>query len=501
MGRRISRRGMMELVGRLALGIGGAAASGVSQAVLRSAKASDATGPRGDGFGVATDERPFVRDSAEVHYWTDHVSGARGAALSWGLNEFVSQWPHIVVRAYAATAGVPTPPLELSAMSHAHVALLAQADFVRHREMGRFMRINDLLAKLRREQRRPEPVAPEYFVPDVFTDDRLDHSFPLSVTSERVRSPDQFGMPFELSVSGFLANISLADSSGVRLPDSENSWTWDDWTEWDAMMTDPETSTYGTWSRDDYAGQYMPQMYTNGLKKPFDDGLTKTMFDQPEALEAWTYLIDKVVKHKTAPSLGPAKMLAGEYDDPSSGGKIGIWPTDQVSVTGHYAPQIRDRFAWTLLPAVVAPRGGPPGHSWSMRANLVLANAHRAHEPEAAVAFVQFLAGPVYQGRVGIDRGHVPVHKAAIDAPESRARPPHGMKWLKVYADRPDNRSPYPFEGSTFWWRYHNELARRGWSGQMSAEDSLAACQGWSERYFRFYYDGPRPYVREPVYP
>ena len=84
---------------------------------------------------------------------------------------------------------------------------------------------------------------------------------------------------------------------------------------------------------------------------------------------------------------------------------------------------------------------------------------------------------------------------------ESFARPPHGMKWLKVYADRPDNRSPYPFEGWEFWWRYHQELAGRGWSGRKSAEESMAACQAWGERYFRFYYDGRTPNVREPVYP
>ena len=266
------------------------------------------------------------------------------------------------------------------------------------------------------------------------------------------------------------------------------------------MMTDPETGTYGTWSQDDYAGQYMPQMYTNGLKKPFDDGLTKTMFDQPEALEAWTYLIDKVVKHRTAPSLGQAKSLAGEYGDPFAAGRIGIWPTDQVSVTGSYTLQIRDRFAWTLLPEVVAPRGGPPGHSWSMRANLVSANALDADNVEQATRWIQFLAGPEYQGRAGIYRGHVPVQKAVMDAPESLTKWPDGMTWLKVYADRTDNRSPYPFANWTEWLDGHRTLARKGWTGELTPAQVLEACQAWGVRRLSLY-DGPRPYVREPVYP
>ena len=195
--------------------------------------------------------------------------------------------------------------------------------------------------------------------------------------------------------------MSLAESAGVQLPDSENSWTWDDWTEWDARMTDPETGTFGTWARNDYAGQYMPQMYTNGLKKPFDDGLTQTMFDRPEAVEAWTYLIDKIFDRKTSPTVHEAREVAGDYGNPFAAGKIGVWPTGQVASIGLEASRVKDRFAWTLLPAVVAPGGGPPGHSWSMRANLLTRVVEHDDVHWAAVELALFLAGEVFQGRVG----------------------------------------------------------------------------------------------------
>ena len=287
----------------------------------------------------------------------------------------------------------------------------------------------------------------------------------------------------------------------MLLPNSESSWTWNDWSEWDVRMTDPETGTFGTWVRNDYAGQYMPQMYTNGLKKPFDDGLTKTMFDEPEALDAWTYLIDKVFERNTSPTVAEIRELAGAFGNPFVAGRIGMWPTTQVSVTGHYVPRINDRFGWTLLPPVTAPQGGPPGHSRSMRANLVTSSTGLDGNVDQAVEWAVFLAGYSFQRRVGIERGHLPVNRLALEAPETRVPPPLGMRWLKLYADRPDSRGPYPFEGSELWRRYHRELARRGWTGRMSAEDSLAACQEWGERYFRFYYDGPKPFVREPVYP
>ena len=519
LGRRVSRRRALGLVGRLGLGVGVAAMGGVlKNPQIRTAAASDQAAAL-DEPAVATERRPYSA-TVEVRYATDSFLGPRGAAMRWGLERFAQMRPDINVRVervgtFAANLrqflGPKPPPPPLSVYTGdarqiqralqrrdpeppPHVVLLSQAEFLRFVDEGAFAPIDDWLAK-------SSDFAPEdfFFVPDTFSHDKLDHSYPQPVMSPTYQYR-QFGLPFELSISGFLANVSLAESAGVRLPGSEKSWTWDDWTEWDARMTDPETGTFGTWARDDYAGQYLPQMYTNGLKKPFDDGLTKTMFDQPEALEAWSYLIDKVFERKTSPTVREARALAGEHGNPFAAGKIGIWPTDKVGSTGVEAAQIKDRFTWTLLPEVIAPGGGPPGHSWSMRANLVTVGAWHEGSVEQAVHLVLYLAGEDYQGRVGVERGHVPVHKYAIDEPDSEASPPEGMKWLKVYADRPDNRSPYPFEGWETWWRHHKGLAWKGWFGTQSAEAALAACQAWGERYFSFY-DGPKPYVREPVYP
>lgn len=519
-GLRVSRRGVLVLVGRLGVGVGGAVAMGgvvASGGTPIAAAADRVTEP--EETAVVTERRPHSA-IVEVRYATDHTTGARGAALWWGLEEFSKMRPDIRVNIRAHRFGTFTQRLlEIfypGSLPHLftnyrvdsgptqrafprrdpeplpHLVLLSHDEFLRFGNLDIFLRINDFLARL--DHYLPEDL---YFMPDSFTENGFDHSFPQPT----VPSGRQFGLPFELSINGFLANASLAESAGVRLPDSENSWTWDDWTEWDARITDPEIGIFGTWARDDYAGQYMPQMYTNGLKKPLDDGLTGTTFDRTEAMEAWSYLIDKVFARKTSPTANEARVLAGEDENPFAAGKIGIWPTDRVSSIGMEAARINGRFAWTLLPAVIASDGGAPGHSWSMRANLLTASAWHDGNAEQAVEWAVFLTGERFQGRVGIERGHFSVNRRALEETEAEVPPPEGLKWLKVYADRPDNRNPYPFEGSTFWWRYHKELAGRAWSGQTPAAEALAACQGWGKRYFRFYYDGPKPFVREPVYP
>ncbi len=438
---------------------------------------------------VGPQPRPF-RTNVRVWFSTDHTSGPRGKALQWGLNQFAKRQPAIDVEftplPYDFMEGLA---IRFEAGSEAHVVLFEQPAFLAFYPKEVFTDVTAFLPKM--------GVVKEdyYFVPDTFTYNNVDHSLP----QPRLMDGTQFGMPFQMNISGFVANASLAENAGVSLPNCEDSWTWDDWTEWDTMMTDPETGTFGTWARDDYS-QYMPQMYSTGLKKPFDDGLTKTMFDQPQALKAWEYLINKIHVHKTAPGPEQVKGFYDSHTNPFDAGVVGIFPSGRVSTTGYGLDSIKDRFEWTLLPAVSAPGGGPAAHSWACRPHLVTRAAQRDGVAGESLALAVFLAGEEYQRRVGIERGHMPVHKAAIGAPESLKPPPQGMKWLKYYADRPDNRSLFPFSTWRDWYARHRELAQKGWTGEQTpAAEALAACQAWGVEHLSSY-EGPTPYVREPVY-
>ena len=469
------------------------AACGESESAPAAAAAAApaAAAPAAATTAMATKEVMVDRPNVEIRFVTDHTAGPRGAAMQWGLARFAEKRPDIFVKLEPAANLIDSLAIQFAAGTAPHVALLSQSDFLRFHQDDAFTEITGELAK--RDDFVP---ADYYFLPDAYTFNNIDHSFP----QPKLMTGPQFGMPFQFAISGFVANISLAEAAGVTLPDSDGGWTWDDWTEWDAKMTNPDTGAYGTWARDDYEFQYMPQMYSNGMAKPFNDPLTKTTYDLPEALEAWEYLINKIFVSKTSPASEQVKELGGEFGNPFAAGRIGIWPSGRVYSTGFAVPRIKDRFQWTLLPEVIAGRGGPPGHSTNDQPDLVTNSAERDGSVEQSTALAVFLASEEYQGRVGIDRGHMPVHRKAIGAPTSLAPPPEGMKWLKAYADRPDNRSLYPFSTFREWWQQNRALGTKGWVGEQSPEESLAAMQDWGVRHLSDY-DGPKPYVETPVYP
>ena len=507
LGPRVSRRQAVRLVGRFGLGVGGVFAlvacgspGGVDEVAVPTGEGTEETPadtqtsvPIGDLVAKAEtparSEPPAQRGSVEVAFATASRHEPRGAAMKWGLRRFGDKRPDITVKVEPED-GVPT---RFVAGTAPHVAQMQQGAFLSLLGEDAFVEVSGLLSQMN--------VVKEdyYFVPDTYTWNDLDHSFP----PPRLMQGPQFGMPFQIEISGFVANATLADIAGVSLPDSENSWTWADWSEWDATMTDPEADTYGTWARQDYHRQYMPLMYTNGLRKPFDDGLTRTMFDQPEALEAWEYLISKVTVHRTSPAHDETPEVSGDNSNPFAAGKIGIWPGGRAFSTGYGLAKIKERFRWTLLPEALAMRGGPPAHPVTETPNLVSSSATRDGLEEQATALAVFLAGEEFQGRVGIERGHMPVDKAAIGSSASVAPPPDGMQWLKAYADRPANRSRFYFGTWWDWWQRNQTLGHKGWTGEQSPAEALEACQAWSIKHLAEYQGlgGRKPFVSSPVYP
>ena len=136
----------------------------------------------------APSELPAQRRSVEVSFATASRAGPRGAAMKWGLRRFANKRPDITLKVEPED-GVPT---RFVAGTAPHVAQMQQGAFLPLLSEGRFVEISGLLSQM--------DVVKEdyYFVPDTYTWNDLDHSLP----SPRLMQGLQYGMPFQIEISG-----------------------------------------------------------------------------------------------------------------------------------------------------------------------------------------------------------------------------------------------------------------------------------------------------------
>ena len=216
-------------------------------------------------------------------------------------------------------------------------------------------------------------------------------------------------------------------------------------------------------------------LWSNGVEFWYDqNGVSQ--FDSSGAIEALSWVHGTMYTENVAFPPEIRQRVAGEFGDPFSAGQVGLWPGGRVYSTGFGIPRIKDRFTWSVAPMYAAPSTGEVRHGWNDQPHIVTIAAERLGNLEQTVQLVTYLAGPEYQARVGIDRGHFPVFKEVADQADALAAPPEGMHWLKTYATTPEPRTPgyFPVLG-----RVHRRvpdggiqaLGQRGWSRASRCQD------------------------------
>ena len=130
----------------------------------------------------------------------------------------------------------------------------------------------------------------------------------------------------------------------------------------------------------------------------------------------------------------------GEFSSPFTAGIQAYYLTERVRQTARPLIQIKDRFEWSLAPVPVNPATGKSGTFWSCQFHAVTSGAEaRGNVAESAEVCLYF--GTEVQHRVaGVDRGHLPMWRPALETVEAQAGPPNNMHFLKQYADGTENR-------------------------------------------------------------
>ena len=160
------------------------------------------------------------------------------------------------------------------------------------------------------------------------------------------------GLPFQGGMNGIVFNVDLFDSNGVGQPAED--WDWNDAMEASRQLTDADNDQYGMWAPTSDQFGWGPMLWSNGVEYWFNEQ-GESQFDAPGSVEALTWVHGTMHTEGVAFTQEVRQRVAGEFGDPFSAGKVGIWPGGRVYSTGFGIPRIKDRFTWSVGPMYVSP--------------------------------------------------------------------------------------------------------------------------------------------------
>ena len=379
-------------------------------------------------------EAPPVTRTVKVEHATDHTSGPRGAAMSWAIERFAILRPDIKVK-FIPQDHIYYEKIAIEAVSGtlSESNLLNGVSFQQFIGAGTWLEIDDILAK--KDGYDPSNY---WFQPDIYSDNR-DQSYPYD--SGRLQGP-LFGMPYQGAIGGMMYNITLFEGAGANQP--TEGMRYSDLLEEMKKIRDPENDIWGIRATRSEQFQVFPQMYgySNGQARvdgpdghqiwgpPLDDGW-----------RGWQDIVDYIHTENVSYTPEERSGLSAEFGNPFAAGKQAVDIGGSVYGTGGNIPRIRDRFQWSLGPMPWGENTDHANFEWNDQPHIVAATATVTGVEEQVVDWVYFLSGPEVQGRVSIDRGHVPLWKSVKDLPEANAAPPEGMHHLYEYIASPNLRA------------------------------------------------------------
>ena len=183
-----------------------------------------------------------VRQTAVLRLANDHSSGARGAAMSWALEKFAQQFPHIGIKFEPQDhLYIDSFSINIAAGSQPELALLDGGFFNTWVHRGGFARIDGALAKHPDWDPSKWYSPPDEMTVGQFDDDRAARPAPHTTGYEGA----QFGMPYQGNINGKVFNFTMLEEKGIPMP-VEGSFHLER-EAWDLFMqaSDEETGTYG----------------------------------------------------------------------------------------------------------------------------------------------------------------------------------------------------------------------------------------------------------------
>jgi multiple sugar transport system substrate-binding protein len=396
---------------------------------------------------TAASEKPSIR------FLTDWSTGTRGDVMSRAVEIYRSKYPDIQLVYEPSVESDVTQRVivELAGGSAADVFISSGADFFNFWEKGAFLDLTDLVNA--DDELKPDDLYPQ---PGAF-----------------FHEGKWYGMPFQLVSNGCYYNKTLFDQAGLPGPrdypdNPDGIWTWDDFLAAAKALTkdtdgDGETDQWG-YSATGFEFGWLAWIWSNGGDY-IDLEKMKTTLDQPEAVQAFQFVIDMIHKDKVMIEPTAGEQLATQLG--VSGfiaGKVGI--TYSANAT-----QLRvmkeNGFEAQRCPFPRSPQTGLAIGGFNNQPNLVWSGTKF---PQASYDLASFLAGVEVQTMIA-ESGQEP---SRISVGESDS-------WL---SDMPETKQAWSEQMAVAYdLRFHNKwrewyteisvVADRATLGELTAEEAM----------------------------
>ncbi|HEU4849958.1 MAG TPA: ABC transporter substrate-binding protein [Terrimesophilobacter sp.] len=242
------------------------------------------------------------------------------------------------------------------------------------------------------------------------------------------------GFPAVVDNLSLIYNKTVFDAAGVDYPDE--NWSWDDFREAAAELTDASTETYGyaysvsgseatTW-------QFWPHLWQNGGAILSDDG-TKAEFDSDAGVKALTFLRDMAVQDKsvyldqTDTKIGP--LFQGD--------RIGMMTSGPWELYG--LQQAGTDYGVTILPGTNGDHQTVSGPDiWALFDHK---DPNRAYW---AYTFAEWLTSAAQDERFSVALGNLPLRSSSVGsaAYQERAASSPGYEIMAANAENAKQARP-----------------------------------------------------------
>jgi multiple sugar transport system substrate-binding protein len=230
----------------------------------------------------------------------------------------------------------------------------------------------------------------------------------------------QYGLPRDLNVIALYYNKKMFDAAKVPYPD--DTWDWNKLVEVAKQLNkdtngDGKTDQWGFYTETtDMENYWLSLVWQNGGDVLAQDGKS-TVINTPEAAGGIQFLQDLIYKHKVMPD--PA--ITAETGDAFEQSKAALEANGSWLIPTHTAAGLD--FGIAPLPK------GPVAQATSVNpTGAVVYKGTKA--PDAAWAFVKYLAGPAAQEQLMQLHASLPVSKEVLSGPFASA-----FDGAKVFAD------------------------------------------------------------------